>query len=91
MGAPPFFVAFGVLFILCAIGGAIYNLYNATSSNRFSVYDITEDGEEPDPLEPNTSHSASTSSSTEKPRFCPSCGTALKENFEFCPQCGKDV
>lgn len=90
-GAPPFFALFGVIFILCAIGGIIYNLYNATSSNRFSEYDITEPGEETDPLEPEKSQMGPMRTRMVKPRFCPFCGSPLKQSFEFCPQCGKEL
>ena len=44
------FALFGVVFILMAIASAIYNFKNATSPNRYSLFDITGHGEEPDPL-----------------------------------------
>ena len=91
MGAPPFFTLFGVVFILIAIGGVIYNFYNATSDKRFSDYDITAPGEEPDPLDPKRNKQSFPASFTEKPAFCPYCGTALQKTFEFCPQCGKNI
>lgn len=50
MGAPGFFPLFGVLFILVGVVQAVYNFKNAGSKNRFSAFDITEEGEEPDPL-----------------------------------------
>ncbi len=52
MGAPAIFPLFGVVFILAAIGGVIYNAYNATAKNRLSTFDITGPGQEPDPLDP---------------------------------------
>lgn len=92
VGAPPFFTLFGVLFIFLAIGGVIYNLYNATSSNRFSTFDITEHGEEIDPLAPSAMPPAAPGrDSLAKARFCPYCGAGLKQDFEFCPHCGKPV
>ena len=51
MGAPAFFPIFGVIFIIMGIVQAAYNYKNATGKNRYSSFDITEDGEEPDPLE----------------------------------------
>lgn len=45
------FALFGVVFILFAVLQAVYQFKNATGENRYSVFDITEDGEEPDPLE----------------------------------------
>jgi len=49
-GAPGFFVLFGVVFVIMAIAGVIYNLYNATQKNRISTFDITKGSEEPDPI-----------------------------------------
>lgn len=94
MGAPGFFVLFGVVFVLIGLGGAVYNFYNATSKNRFSTYDITVPGEEIDPLDPRNQVDRPASESAEfeeKPSFCPYCGTQLKPSFEFCPNCGKDI
>lgn len=51
MGAPGIFPLFGVIFIISALVGAVYNFKNASGANRMSVYDITEDNEEPDPLQ----------------------------------------
>ncbi len=51
MGAPGIFPLFGVIFIISALVGAVYNYKNAAGSNRMSVYDITDDNEEPDPLQ----------------------------------------
>ena len=45
-----FMAIFGVLFILVAIIQAVYNFKNATSENRYSEYDITDNMEESDPL-----------------------------------------
>lgn len=50
IGAPGFFVAFGVVFVLMALCGVFFNLVNATSENRYSSFDLTEPGEEIDPL-----------------------------------------
>ena len=50
MDAPVYFCLFGVVFVGLAIAHALYDLYNATAKRRFSLFDITEEGEEPDPL-----------------------------------------
>lgn len=92
MGAPPIFVAFGVIFILAALGGAAYNFYNATSKNRFSHFDITGPGEEVGPLESRHRKRPSAPAPTgKKPAYCSDCGTKLQASYEFCPNCGKDV
>ena len=51
MGAPTPFVLMGLVFVVIAGSNVIVSLMNATGENRFSLYDITEEGEEPDPLE----------------------------------------
>lgn len=46
VGAPIFFSAFGVLFIIMALAQAAYNWKNALSDERFSEYDIVDSEEE---------------------------------------------
>ena len=43
------FPFFGVAFIINGIVHAKYHYKNATGKNRYSAFDITEDGEEDDP------------------------------------------
>lgn len=97
------FALFGVVFIIMAIVIAIFSFKNATNKNRYSLYDITENGEEPDPLNErfgnssyynnntytNMSFSASTNRNNSK--FCPYCGTPAASDFEFCNSCGKKL
>lgn len=45
------FPLFGVLFVGMGVFQLIYNLKNTVSKDRYSVMDITESGEESDPLE----------------------------------------
>lgn len=98
MGAPGFFVFFGIIFIGVAIAQAIYNFRNATSENRMSVYDITED--EPDPL--NTIYrnkamrdgetKASSGGYNGKVNFCPNCGQDVSgKTYNYCPGCGQAI
>lgn len=106
MGAPGPFVAFGVIFILVALGGAAYNFYNAGSRERMSTFDITRPGEEGDPIarvlgheettEPEQFSSRSAQASAAPIRkipgeFCPYCGKKVTADFDYCPQCGKDI
>ena len=95
MGAPFFFPLFGILFIIIGIVQAVYHTHNATSSNRFSSFDITEDGEEPDPLEQRFQKEEKNpygeTSSSEPVSFCPYCGTKVENGYEFCPKCGKKL
>lgn len=93
MGAPGFFVAFGVVFTLAAIAGGIYNFYNATARNRVSEFDIVRPSAEPDPFARGAANATTSHVPAKDPvaGFCPFCGTALSAEFAFCPKCGKAV
>ncbi|MHB8963656.1 MAG: zinc-ribbon domain-containing protein [Saccharofermentanales bacterium] len=96
-----YFALFGIFFIIAAIAQAVYAFKNATSKNRFSAFDITDENEEIDPLnekfgQSDSDNSAiprqdSTDSGTSDNRFCPYCGTALQQDFEFCQKCGRKL
>ena len=91
MGAPWFMSTFGVIFIILAVVSALYNAHNATGKNRFSILDITDENEEPDPLERISRTEEKTGTGRSGSRFCPFCGTAVRDDFEFCDQCGKKL
>ena len=97
MGAGPLFAMFGVVFIAIAVFDVVYNFRNATGENRYSVYDITEDGEEIDPLNErfgtkNSEESPQTEQRNgKKSRFCPYCGAELASDFVYCNSCGKKI
>jgi len=101
MGAPGFMVAFGVIFIIMALVGVGYNIFNAANKNRMSSFDITTQNEESDPIakamgydsnEYNRNHQAEPDSPRKIPGgFCPYCGEKVKSDFDFCPKCGKDI
>ena len=80
------FVLFGIVFIAVAVTQAIYNFKNATGKNRYSAYDITDENEEPDPL----NHRFGDKHDDEN-KFCPYCGTSIEDDFEFCNKCGKKL
>lgn len=87
------FPLFGVLFIIIGIVNAVYNFKNATGENRYSAFDITDDTEEPDPLNERFGtpaehvHSARPSGNS----FCPYCGAPVQGDFAFCRKCGKQL
>lgn len=94
IGAPAPFLLFGVVFIIMALAGAVYNFHNATGENRFSEYDITEDGEEPDPLEQRREHTVSLEKNTAETKeggFCPYCGAETRTDYTFCRKCGRKL
>jgi hypothetical protein len=92
-GAPLLFPLFGVLFVLLGVVQLAYSLKNATGENRFSAYDITDDGEEPDPLDRRFYADQSTRSDGDSGefQFCPYCGAKLGNEFTFCGKCGKKL
>ncbi len=90
------FPLFGVVFMINGIVHAMYNYKNATGKDRYSEFDITEDGEEGDPgrrwvkgAEPwdQPGQSRPPERGT---RFCPYCGANLQGDFRFCPKCGRE-
>ena len=91
MGAPVIFPVFGGLFICTGVIIGVYNFKNATGKNRYSAFDITDSGEEPDPLESRFGGGA------EKPAgqaqgnssYCPYCGAPAEGDYAFCRSCGK--
>ncbi len=83
---------FGVLWTLFAAAQTVFLFKNATSQKRFSQYDITDDEEEPDPLQERFAASQGKPDSTAgESRFCPYCGAKAQEGFAFCNRCGKKL
>lgn len=90
MGAPPFFLLFGVVFVILGIVRAIYSYNQATSENRHSAYDIVDEHEEPDPLNEYFGKSTDRKEpDTPADGFCPYCGAPAESEYAFCRRCGK--
>nr|MDD6336578.1 zinc ribbon domain-containing protein [bacterium] len=85
--------AFGVVFILIAIATTVYQFKNAVGKHRYSQFDITEDGEEIDPLEQRFGRGRDEKGAlaASDNRFCPFCGCALDTGFAYCPRCGRKL
>ena len=92
MGAG-FMGIFGIIFIAMAVVSAVYNFKNATGKNRYSSFDITQDGEEPDPWNERFGEQRDYTqpSSTSGSRFCPYCGARAEGDFAYCNKCGKKL
>ena len=89
------FPLFGIVFIGIAVVNAVYHFKNATGENRYSTFDITEDGEETDPFNErfgntNSSNTAG-SSQPAKSVYCPYCGAKAENGYAYCNQCGKKL
>lgn len=87
------FALFGVVFIVFAVLQAVYQFKNATGENRYSVFDITEEGEEPDPLEKRMAPPSSPAEENKEPggNFCLYCGAPAEKDYDFCHRCGKKL
>ena len=92
-----FFPLFGAVFVLVGIASLLYHLYNTAAPNRLSSFDLTEHGEEPDPLNRRfgsrraARHEGRSPSRTYAGEFCPFCGEKADPEVDFCPHCGKDI
>ena len=91
MGAPFFFPIFGIIFVIVGIVQAVNNYKNATGKNRFSEFDITEENEEPDPIESYIREPESTKEELVEGSYCPHCGKKIEDDYDFCPRCGKKL
>lgn len=92
------FPLFGILFIIVGIIQAVYHYKNATGKDRYSLFDITEAGEEGDPAEQWIKKETGCADERKQQRFgrteasfCPYCGTKLKTDYVYCPKCGKEI
>lgn len=85
------FGLFGLIFVFIGICNAVMNFKNATGKNRYSEYDITDEGEEPDPLNERfgNPYGGGYSASSPDNVFCPYCGNKVENDFEYCNKCGR--
>ncbi len=87
------FALFGVVFIVIAITQAVFHFKNATGENRYSAYDITDENEEPDPLNARfgTAQDGAEFPTDGGSAFCPYCGTPVEGDYAYCNKCGKKL
>ncbi len=87
------FALFGIIWTGIAVVTTIYNFKNATGKNRYSTYDITDTGEEPDPLNARFGRPQGEEEDgvLADSKFCPYCGAPAKGDFFFCNRCGKKL
>lgn len=83
------FPLFGVVFVIIAVVGVIYNLKNATGKHRYSEYDIVDGDEEPDPLNERFGETNSDEETAAEGSFCPYCGNKIEGDYVYCNRCGK--
>ena len=80
-------IPFGLVFIGIAVSNAIYHHHNATAEDRYSVFDVVDSREEPDPL--NERYGRGKNATENAPGYCPYCGRQVSAEFAFCPFCGR--
>ena len=86
------FPLFGILFIIIGIFNAIYHFKNASGKNRYSAYDITDENEEPDPLNQRLGGTPpSPFAPSGETHFCPYCGAPVQNDYAFCRKCGREL
>lgn len=91
-----FMIPFGIIFIGMAVYNAVYNHHNATSEDRYSIIDIVDRDEEPDPMNEKYGKKASANQAICEGNgtsfaYCPYCGVSVDSGFDFCPKCGKKL
>lgn len=91
MGAPFFFPLFGVVFVIIGIANTVYNFKNATGENRYSSFDITDDGEEPDPFNERFGTKENAPPPHKVGRYCPYCGERAQDDYKYCQNCGRQL
>lgn len=85
------FPLFGVVFVVIAVVGVVYNFKNATGKNRYSEYDIVDGDEEPDPLNMRFADEDYEDAAEEEGFFCPYCGIKIEGDYVYCNRCGKKL
>lgn len=85
------FGIFGIIFILAAIASAVYNFKNASNKNRYSAFDITDDTEEPDPLNQRFGNGINEKQAGTSGSFCPYCGMPAENGYQYCNKCGRKL
>lgn len=93
-----FMIPFGILFVGYSIYIAIYHHRNATSEDRYSLVDIVDSEEEPDPLnlrygrrKEYTAYGEQDSVRGTSVDYCPYCGRPAEGDYDFCPGCGRKL
>lgn len=94
--ASPVFSLFGVLWTGIAVVNTVYDFKNAKSKNRYSDYDITDENEEPDPLNQRyggygQGYDQQTFQSDTDSGYCPYCGMKVEGDYRYCTKCGKKL
>lgn len=88
-----FMGVFGLIFVVIAVIQTVYNFKNATSENRYSEFDITDDGEEIDPWNERfgAKKEVNREQKSQGSGYCPYCGARADEDYSFCRSCGKKL
>ena len=85
------FALFGLIFIAIAVVQAVYSFRNASGKDRFSEFDITDSGEEPDPLNEMFGEKGQPEPRSSEGGYCPYCGAKVESGYVFCRRCGRKL
>ena len=98
LGASPFFVIFGIFFMLFSVVRTGFSFYYTATEDRCETLEPTEHLDEPDLLHAYFGKGGEghvpdeVIGKNEKPAgFCPYCGAKAQHDYVYCAHCGKEL
>lgn len=88
------FIFFGLMWTGIALVMTIYHFKNAFSKKRYSIIDVTDHTEEPDPLNERFGVQLDDNKKDDDDldnSYCPFCGSKVDGEYKYCNKCGKEL